>query len=96
MTYEIFLAPRAKKQYENFDRHIRDEIRSQLLSLEHEPYDKGNIIKGHKSELRYIKIAHTGVQYRAVFDIERDKNEVSIVFVGSRENFYKELRRFMN
>ena len=96
MTYEIFLAPRAKKQYENFDRHIRDEIRSQLLSLEHEPYDKGNSIKGRKSELRYIKIAHTGVQYRAVFDIERDKNEVSIVFVGSRENFYKELRRFMN
>ncbi len=34
MIYEIFLAPRAKKQYEAFDRHIRDEIRPQLLALE--------------------------------------------------------------
>jgi len=96
MTYEIFLAPRAKKQYEGFDRHIRDEIRSQLLALEDDPYGKGSIIKGRKNELRYIKMAHAGVQYRAVFDIERSKKEVSIIFVGSRENFYKELRRFMH
>ena len=96
MTYEIFLAPRAKKQYENFDGPIRGEIRSQLLSLEQEPYNKGNIIRGRNSELRYIKIAPAGVQYRAVFEIERDKKEVTIMFVGSRENFYKELRRFMN
>ncbi len=29
MKYEIFLAPRAKRQYERFDRHIQDEIESQ-------------------------------------------------------------------
>ena len=96
MTYEIFLAPRAKKQYEGFDRHIQAEIRSQLLALEDDPYGKGNIIKGRKSELHYIKMAHAGVQYRAVFDIAKSKKEVSVIFIGSRENFYKELRRFMN
>ena len=95
MTYEIFLTPRAKKQYEGFDRHIQDEIRPQLFALENDPHGKGNIIKGRKSELYYIKMAHAGVQYRAVFDIEKSKKEVSIIFVGSRENFYKELRRFM-
>ena len=55
MTYEIFLAPRAKKQYENFDGPIRGEIRAQLLSLEQDPYNKGNIIRGRKSELPLYK-----------------------------------------
>ena len=96
MTYEIFLSPRAKRQYKGFDRHIRDEIRPQLLALENDPHGKGNIIKGRKSELHYIKMAHAGIQYRAVFDIEKSKKEVSVIFIGSRENFYKELRRFMN
>jgi len=34
MKYEIFLPPRAKRQYERFDRHIRDEIESRLWELE--------------------------------------------------------------
>jgi mRNA-degrading endonuclease RelE of RelBE toxin-antitoxin system len=40
MKYEIFLAPRAKKQYERFDRHIRVEIESQLWKLEDDPYGR--------------------------------------------------------
>ena len=96
MKYEIFFAPRARKQYEKFERHIRVEIESQLWILEDDPYGKGLLLKGRKHELRYIKIAHGGVQYRAVYDIEYDKKEVLVMFVGSRENFYKELKRFTN
>ena len=47
------------------------------------------------AELRYIKISHAGVQYRAVYDISEDKKEVLVIFIGSRENFYKELRKFL-
>jgi len=94
MKYEIFLAPRAKRQYERFDRHIRDEIESRLWELEDDPHEKGSLLKGLKTELRYIKMSHAGVQYRAVYDIENNKKEVLVIFIGSRENFYKELRRF--
>ncbi len=94
MKYEIFLAPRAKRQHEKFDRHIRDEIESRLWELEDKPYEKGSPLKGLKIELRYLKISHAGVQYRAVYDIENNKKEVLVIFLGSRENFYKELRRF--
>lgn len=51
--------------------------------------------QGLKSKLRYVKIIHAGVEYRAVYDIAKDKKEVLIIFIGSRENFYKELRRFL-
>jgi len=95
MKYEIFLAPKAKKQYESLDPHIREEITTLLSELEDEPYQIGNPLKGLNTELRYIKLSHGGVQYRAVYDIDKKGKEVLIVFLGSRENFYKELRRFI-
>jgi len=45
MKYEIFLAPRAKKQYKRFDPHIREEIKTLLSELEDEPYNKGKQLK---------------------------------------------------
>jgi len=95
MKYEIFLALRAKKQYKRLDPHIRQEIKTLLSELEDEAHNKGNPLKGLNTELRYIKLSHTGVQYRAVYDIDKKGKEVLIVFLGSRENFYKELKRFI-
>ena len=48
-----------------------------------------------KYDVYYIKIFHAGIQYRAVYDVAKDKKEVLVIFIGSRENFYKELRRFL-
>jgi hypothetical protein len=45
MKYEIFLTPRAKKQYEKLDPHIRKEIKTLLSELEDEPYNKGKPLK---------------------------------------------------
>ncbi len=96
MKYEIFLAPRAKRQHERFDRHIRDGIEARLWELEYDPHEKGSLLKGLTTELHYLKISHGGVQYRAVYDIENNKKEVLVIFIGSRENFYKELKRFID
>jgi len=75
--------------------HIRKEIKSLLFELKDEPYQKGKPLRGLNTELRYIKLSYAGVQYRAVYDIDKKEKEVLIVFIGSRENFYKELRRFI-
>ena len=94
MRYNVYLSPRAKKQYKRFDAHIRHKIRTELLELEEDPYKKGSLLQGIGLGLRYIKIFHAGVQYRAVYDMAKDKKEVLVIFIGSRENFYKELGRF--
>ncbi len=96
MKYEIFLAPKARKQYDKLDRHVRSEITSQLWELAADPDKKGHPLKGYKTELRYLKMAHGGVQYRAVYDTDELKKEVLVVFLGSRENFYKELHQFIH
>ena len=89
------MSPRAKKQYERLDNYIRRKIKTELLELEDEPYGKGFSLLQLGAELHYIKISHAGVQYRAVYDISEDKKEVLVIFIGSRENFYKELRKFL-
>jgi len=95
MKYDVFLSSRAKKQFKGFDAHIKHKIKTELLELEENPSEKGSLLQGVSHGLRYIKFFHAGVQYRAVYDQIKDKNEVLIIFIGSRENFYKELRRFL-
>ncbi|MFV9645121.1 MAG: type II toxin-antitoxin system RelE family toxin [Desulfobacterales bacterium] len=95
MKYDVYLSPRAKKQYKRFDAHIRHKIRTGLLELEEDPSEKGSLLQGFTLGLRYIKIFHAGIQYRAVYDMAKAKKEVLVIFIGSRENFYKELRRFL-
>jgi len=95
MKYDVYLSSQANKQYKKFDAHIRHKFRTELLELEEHPSEKGNLFQGFSHGLCYIKIFHAGVQYRAVYDIEKNKKEVLVIFIGSRENFYKELRRFL-
>ena len=57
MRYEVYLSPRAKKQYERLDNHIRRKIKAELLELEDEPYGKGFSLLRLGAELRYIKIS---------------------------------------
>jgi mRNA-degrading endonuclease RelE of RelBE toxin-antitoxin system len=35
------------------------------------------------------------VEYRVVYDVYDESKEVLIIFLGTRENFYKELRRYL-
>ena len=95
MKYDVYLSPRAKKQYKRFDAHIRHKIRTGLLELEEDPSKKGNFLQGLSFGLRYTKVFHAGVQYRVVYDMTKNKKEVLVIFIGSRENFYKELKRFL-
>ena len=48
-----------------------------------------------KSFWRQEQLSHAGVQYRAAYDIDKKGKVVLVAFLGSRENFYTELRRFI-
>ena len=53
IKYDVYLSPFAKKQYKKFDAHIKHNIRTELLDFEEEPYEKGNLLQGFSSGLRY-------------------------------------------
>jgi mRNA-degrading endonuclease RelE of RelBE toxin-antitoxin system len=94
MSYRVFLSSKAGKQYKKLDKHIRDSIKSNLDGLKQYPR-KSYTLSGKYADLRYIKIIHKGVHYRIVYDVSDEKKEVLIIFLGTRENFYKELRRYL-
>ncbi|MGA1826602.1 MAG: type II toxin-antitoxin system RelE family toxin [bacterium] len=95
MNYNVFLSRKATKQYNNLDHHIQNKIKSILSELKQDP-TKGFSLTGKKYiGLKYIKISHKNTEYRAVYDICDAKQEVLVIFLGTRENFYKELRRYL-
>ena len=51
---------------------------------------------GKYAGLRYLKTVHKGVMYRVVYDISEKSKEVLIIFLGTRENFYKELKGYLD
>jgi len=94
MSYKVFLSNKAGKQYKKFDSYVRDKIKSNLDGLKQHPH-KAFTLSGKYAGLRYLKIIHKGVMYRIVYDISEERKEVLIIFLGTRENFYKELKRYL-
>ena len=94
MSYNVFLSNKAGKQYKKLDLHIRDKIKSKLNGLKKHPH-KAFTLSGKYAGLRYQKIVHKGVMYRIVYDISEERKEVLVIFLGTRENFYKELKRYL-
>ncbi len=95
MSHNIFFSNKAGKQYRNLDLHIRNKIKTELQELKDNPWI-GLLLSGKYSGLRYIKIIYKRVEYRIVYDISEEKKEILIIFLGTRENFYKELRRYLS
>ena len=86
MKYDVYLSPRANKQYKRFDAHIRHKIRTELLELEEDPYKKGSLLQGVDLGLRYIKIFHDSVQYRAVYRyLKRQKRSSGYLYRFTRK-----------
>ena len=95
MIYNVFLSNKAGKQYKKLDSHIRDKIKSNLDGLRKHPH-KAFTLSGKYAGLRYLKIVHKGVMYRIVYDISEKSKELLIVFLGTRKNFCKERKRYLD
>ena len=95
MSYTVFLSKKAHKQYKGLDNLVHDKIKSILSQLKEEPHKGFSLAGGKYTGLKYIKIKDRSIEYRAVFDINDDNKEILIIFLGTRENFYKEVRRYL-
>jgi mRNA-degrading endonuclease RelE of RelBE toxin-antitoxin system len=80
MKYDLYLSSRAKKQFKKFDVNIRSKLKAELMELEEEPFQKGNVLQGFAHGLRYIKILHNGVQYRQFMILQKIKRKFYLSF----------------
>jgi len=64
----------------------------QLKKLDPHKYP---LLSGILASFRKIALGTPGGEYRIVYALDEKFKAVNIVFIGSRENFYKELQRYL-
>jgi mRNA-degrading endonuclease RelE of RelBE toxin-antitoxin system len=93
--YEVKLGTRATRQVEKLDPHIKEVVKRRLReTLASDPH-RYSFLSGKYSGLRRVAFSTSAGGFRAVFTIRENKRRVVVLFVGSRENFYKELQRYL-
>ena len=90
MSYRVLLHPRAARFLEKADASVRDQVKQSLRELENSPERKGE-------RLKHSQFWRTRVgDYRAIYEINDEKETVIILFIGHRRDVYDEFSRLLD
>ena len=76
------MRPKAAKALQKIDTKNQERIKQALKRLTFDPYKAGEPL--HPAQYRKIKVG----DYRAIYEINQEKKEVIVLFVGHRKNVY--------
>jgi len=94
MSYRIEFEKRALQQLKKLDPQIYRKVMEKIRDLKENPH-KYPLLSGTLTSFRKIALGTPGGEYRIVYALDEKFKAVNIVFIGSRENFYKELQRYL-
>ncbi len=89
MTYRVLLHPKAARFLNKVDLHLRRRIRDSLRGLEEFPLERGERLK-HSSFWR-LRVG----DYRVIYEVDDEKREVIILFIGHRRDVYDDFARLL-
>ena len=92
MIYDLRISNCAKKDLKRLDKTVIHAVLSVLEKIAENPY-AGEPFHGDLSNLKKWSLNHMGASYRIAYRIYEDRVEVVIMQIGTRENFYDELKR---
>ncbi|HKZ94509.1 MAG TPA: type II toxin-antitoxin system RelE/ParE family toxin [Candidatus Bathyarchaeia archaeon] len=87
MAFAVFLHPKAAKTLENLDETLRKRIREQLKNLKEHPDRAGK--QSRYSNFWSLRIG----DYRAIYEIDREKSQVVVLFIGHRKKVYDDFSK---
>lgn len=88
----------AKKFFKKIkDKQLKDKYRYAIECILLDPYQAGELKKGDLAGVYGYDIHHNKTWYELAYTIEDDEegNTVIILHAGTREQFYKELKRYL-
>jgi len=94
MKYRIIWDKKPARQIKKFDPQIRRMLKEKVDELGKDPH-RHPFLSGSLSPLRKMDIFTPSGQYRVAFSIDEKERIIGIIFVGPRENFYRELQRYV-
>jgi len=83
------LHPKAAKALEKLDANTKTRIKGALKELAGNPEKVGKQLK--LSDFWSLRIG----DYRAIYEIDRDKNQVVVIFLGHGENVYDDFTKML-
>jgi len=87
VTFTVLLHPKAVKALEKIEEQTRSRITEKLRELRNRPERVGKRLK--YSEFWSLRVG----DYRAIYEINRDKNQVVILFIGPRKKVYDDFSK---
>ena len=85
----MFLHPKAAKALEKLDANTKARIKEALKELAGNPEKVGKQLK--LSDFWSLRIG----DYRAIYEIDKDKNQVVVTFIGHRKNVYDDFTKML-
>ena len=94
--YEIKFLPRAEKEIKKItDKVLKGKIKDALIKISENPYI-GQAKKGDLSGIYGYDVYYNKTNYEISYKIyEVDNKKVIVILIGTRENFYKELKKYI-
>lgn len=95
--YEIrFLPPAAKYLKKINDKKLKELYKNAIDKIR-EDYTVGELKTGDLSGIYSMDIYYNKTNYELAYTVEYKESEIVVVIMaGTRENFYEELKRYMN
>jgi len=87
VTFTVLLHPKAAKALKKIEEQTRSRITEKLRELRNRPERAGKSLK--YSDFWSLRVG----DYRAIYEINRDKNQVIILFIGHRKKVYDDFSK---
>lgn len=95
--YELHYSKAAEKFFKKIKENgLKTAFRNALLKISENPYI-GEAKTGDLANVYGYDVFYNKINYEIAYNIiEEDGKYVVVIMVGTRENFYKELKRYYN
>lgn len=87
MAFTVLLHPKAAKALEKIEKSVKSRIIEKLRELVDYPDKTGKRLK--YSDFWSLRIG----DYRVIYEINKDKNQVIVLFIGHRKNVYDDFSK---
>ena len=89
MVFKVLLHPSAAKELRKLDRVSQARMKKALGELAVDPFKAGKPL--HPSDYWSIRSG----DYRAIYEIDPDRNQVTVLFVGHRKRVYDDFSKIL-
>lgn len=96
--YELRFLPGAERYFKKLkEKGLKDAFHQALLEIAKDPYSAGEAKTGDLAGIFCRDVYYNKTNYELAYRIyEEDGQLVVVLMAGTRENFYKELKRYLN